>query len=145
MALLDHPNPRAIGRGFGRRIGVPGLGVLAAGLVAAAALLPVAQTSNATATGHAIRALESRRADIQASIRATQSEVATLGALDRVDREARERLGMAPADRFMYVTVPRPAPVAGMPARYLNEEAPAAATPAAMPWWKAALNRLPLP
>ena len=146
MTLLDRTTAHPLSRGLGRRLSIPGLGVLAAGFVAAAALLPVAQSSNATATGHQIRLLEAQRADLQARIYTTQAEVATLGATDRVERAARERLGMVPADRWLYVTVNQPAPVAGVPARYLNneEEQDEQAT-ATRPWWKAIVAKLPVP
>ena len=142
MAVLGR-TPHPLGRAAGRRLGIPGLTILAAGFVAAAALLPVAQSSNATATGHEIRMLEARRADLNASIHQLQSEVATLGAIERVERRAREQLGMVPAERWLYVGVPQPAPVTGMPTRYLNEEGEPATAPAGQPWWKALLDKLP--
>ena len=145
MAVLGRSPSHPLGRAPGRRLGIPGFSILAAGFVAAAALLPVAQSSSATTTGHEIRMLEARRADLNASIHQTQSEVATLGAIERVERRAREHLGMVPADRWMYVSVGQPAPVAGVPARYLNEEEPVTATTAGRPWWQAMLHKLPLP
>lgn len=141
MAVLDQPRPRLVGQ----RVGVPGLVVLAAGLVAAAALLPVVQTSSTTATGAEIRRLEVERSDLQARINAKQAEVAELGSIERIDREARERLGMVPATRLMYITVAQPPPETGMPARYLNPEEPQAAQTKPAPWWRAALNGLRFP
>src|SRR5437667_324639 len=44
MAVLQRPTPGAIAR----RVGIPGLGIIAAGFVAAAALLPVAQSPAAS-------------------------------------------------------------------------------------------------
>ena len=143
MAVLGR-TPQPLSRAAGRRLGIPGVSILAAGLVAAAALLPVAQSSNATATGHEIRLLEMRRADLQARINLAQSELAALAAVDRVERRARE-LGMAPADRWLYVTMTQPAPVTGMPARYLDETVQAAPVARAQPWWRTLLSRLPLP
>ena len=144
MAVLERMTSQSLTRGIGRKAGLPGLGVLAAGFVAAAALLPVAQSSNATATGHEIRMLERQRADLEARIHTTQADVAALGAVERVEREARGRLGMVPADRWLYVTAAQPAPVGGIPARYLNDE-PAATAGAARPWWKVVLGKLPVP
>jgi hypothetical protein len=141
MAVLQRPTPGAIAR----RVGIPGLGIIAAGFVAAAALLPVAQSSTATATGNTIRRLEAQRADLQASIYAGQSEVATLGATERIDREARERLGMVPATSWLYVTVDDAPPTAGVPARFLEKEVPTAPPATHQSWWKAALSKLPLP
>ena len=143
MAVLDRTT-RPLSRVTGRRFGIPAAGILAAGFVAAAALLPVAQSSNATATGNQIRTLEMKRADLEARINLAQSEVAELAAVERVDRRARE-LGMAPAERVLYVNVSEAAPAAGMPARYLNDEGPATESASAAPWWKALARRLPRP
>lgn len=141
MTLLDRPSTRPLDR----RIGIPGVAILAAGFVAAAALLPVAQTSITTETGAEIRRLEVQRGDIQARINATQADVATLASVDRVDREARERLGMVPAGRSIYVTVTQPAPVSGVPSRFLNDEEAAAPVATVAPWWKTVLSKLPKP
>ncbi len=141
MALLDRPSTPSLDR----RIGIPGVTILAAGFVAAAALLPVVQTSITTETGAEIRQLEVQRADIQARINATQAEVATLASIDRIDREARGRLGMAPAGRSIYVTVTQPAPPSGVPARFLNQEEVVAPAATAAPWWKSVLSKLPKP
>ena len=143
MAVLDNSRPQALARGLGRRVGVPGFGIVAAGFVAAAALLPVAQSSNAVATGYEIRLLEARRADLQASIHTTQAEVAALGSLERIDREARERLGMTPAERFMYVSVERAPATAAAPARFLQPDAPPPARPAR--GIRSVLSKLSLP
>lgn len=143
MALLRQGTSQEIARGFGRRVGIPGLGIVAATLVAAAALLPVAQSSSATSTGHQIRDLETRRADLTAAIYVSQSDLATLGSIDRIEREARGRLGMIPAERWMYVTASAPPPVALMPARYLNtDEVPLPQVSDAAPWWRAALTQI---
>jgi hypothetical protein len=145
MAVVDSSRPQSLARGLGRRVGVPGFGILAAGFVAAAALLPVAQSSNATTTGHEIRQLEARRADLQASIYTTQAEIAALGSLERVDREARERLGMIPAERIMYVPASRPPPVAAAPARFLHQQEEPPPAHSSRPWWRAALSKFSLP
>jgi len=143
MAVLGR-TPHPLSRAAGRKLGIPGLSILAAGLVAAAALLPVAQASRVTTTGHDIRALETRKADLNSSIYVTQAEVARLAAAERVERRARE-LGMVPANAALYATLDRPAPPSGMPARYLNEEVDPAPIAAKPPWWKAPLSRLPVP
>lgn len=145
MAVLGRSPSQPLGHAAGRRLGIPGFTILAAGFVAAAALLPVAQSSNATSTGREIRLLDARRADLNARIYQAQSEIAQLGAIEGVERRAREELGMVPADRWMYVSVAQPAPVAGMPARFLNEEETPSAVHRPLTWWRAALDRLPLP
>jgi hypothetical protein len=95
--------------------------MLAAGaLVAAAALLPVAQSSNTTTTGYELHRLETRKADLQAAIYNAQTDIAELGSLARVEREARGRLSMVPAERTTLVQVGEPAPeVRQVPARFL--------------------------
>jgi hypothetical protein len=142
MAVLGR-TPHPLSRAAGRRLGIPGLSILAAGLVAAAAALPVAQSSDATATGNQIRRLETQKADLQARIHLTQAEIAQRAAIERVEQRARE-LGMVPADRIMYVQVSQPPPRAGMPARYLNEEE-SSTVARTSPWWKALLSKLPVP
>lgn len=143
MALLGQSSSQEIARGFGRRVGIPGLSIVAATLVAAAALLPVAQSSSATSIGHQIRDLEARRADLNAGIYASQSEVASLGSIDRIEREARGRLGMVPAERWMYVTASAPPPAALIPARYLNAaEVPLPQVADPPTWWRAALTQI---
>jgi hypothetical protein len=143
MAVLGR-SPHPLGRAAGRKFGIPGLSILAAGLVAAAALLPVVQASRVTSTGHDIRTLETRKADLSASIHLAEADVARLAAGDRVEQRARE-LGMVPADHRIYVAVDQPSPESGMPARYLNEEVPPAPVTSARPWWKSLLSRLPIP
>ena len=143
MAVLGR-TPHPLSRAAERRLGLPGLSVVAAGLVAAAALLPVAQTSRVTTTGHDIRMLETRKTDLNASIHLAQADVARLAATERIEQRAQE-LGMVPAERRLYVNLAQPVPEASMPARYLNEEAVAVSTPPARPWWRALLSRLPLP
>jgi hypothetical protein len=97
-----------------------------------------------TTTGHDIRALEMRKADLNAAIHLAQADVARLGAAERIEQRARE-MGMVPAERRVYVTIEQPLPATGMPARYLNEEVASASTTTVRPWWKSLLSRLPMP
>jgi hypothetical protein len=142
MALLGR-TPHPVSRAAGRRLGIPAFSILAAGFVAAAALLPVAQSSDATSTGSEIRRLETRKADLLADIHLTQMEVAELAAIERVEQRARA-LGLAPTERVLYVRTAQPPPPAGMPSRYLNEEEPAAGV-AARPWWKSLVETFASP
>ena len=112
------------------RVSLRGVAVLAlAGvMVAGAALLPVVQSSKATTTGYEIRRLEGQKADLQAALYNAQTDIAELGSLARIDREARERLGMVPPSRTIVVNVAEPAPAERqVPARYLPS--PPEATP----------------
>ncbi|HTE83994.1 MAG TPA: hypothetical protein VK821_04625 [Dehalococcoidia bacterium] len=91
-------------------------------LVVLAILLPVMQSSDETAQGYRINNLQHQRTDLQAQIYKTQSQIAQLGALTRIDGEARNRLGMVPVthetDIAVSVLMPaiRPLPNAYMPA-----------------------------
>lgn len=143
MAVLGR-TPHPVSRTSGRRLGIPAVTILAAGFVAAAALLPVAQSSDATSTGSDIRRLEVQKADLQARIHLAQTEIAEQAAIDRVEQRARD-MGLVPAERFMYVRVSAPPPAAGMPSRYLNEEEPVSPATEGQSWWKALLSRLPRP
>lgn len=77
-------------------------------LVAFAILLPVVQSSDEAAQGYRIRALEQQKSDLDAQIYAGQAKIAQLGALARIDNEARNRLGMVPASDVVAVTVDVP-------------------------------------
>ena len=123
MAVFDTTGQQARSRGMpGLRAPSAGM-VAAAALVAGAALLPVVQSSSATTAGYEIRRLERQRADLQAAIYNAQTEIAELGSLDRIDREARGRLGMVPAQQVVVVRVAEPAPSGWhVPARFLPPE-----------------------
>jgi hypothetical protein len=143
MAVLGR-TPHPVSRASGRRLGIPAATILAAGFVAAAALLPVAQSSDATSTGNEIRRLEVQKSDLQARIHLAQTDVAEQAAIERVEQRSRE-LGLVPAERVMYVRVSEPPPAAGMPSRYLNEEEPVTPATEGRPWWKTLLSKLPNP
>ncbi len=124
MVALNTPRA-GVATGTRRRfVRLPGPGAIAVTtLVAAAALLPVVQNSNATTTGYDIREMERRKSDLQAAMYNAQMDIARLGSLQRIDQEARARLGMVPADRTFVVSVREPAPQQRqIPARYLPVE-----------------------
>lgn len=133
MAAFDNLRTHAGGnRTAESRVSLRGVAVLAlAGvMVAGAALLPVVQSSKATTTGYEIRRLEAQKADLQAALYNAQTDIAGLGSLARIDREARERLGMVAPSRSVVVQVAEPAPAERqVPARYLPP--PLEATPPA--------------
>lgn len=143
MAVLGR-SPHPVTRTAGRRLGIPAVSILAAGFVAAAALLPVAQSSDATSTGTEIRRLETHKADLLAQIHLTQTDIAEHAAIERIEQRARD-LGLVPAERVMYVRVADPAPFTGMPARYLNEEEERASATPRGPWWQTLISKLPRP
>ncbi|MER3420008.1 MAG: hypothetical protein C4290_05565 [Chloroflexota bacterium] len=146
MVAVDSTRPRAEARPQvqSQPTRLPRSGALmAAALVATAALLPVVQSSNLTTTGYEIRALEQRRSDLQAAIYNAQVDIAYLGSLERIEREARSRLGMVPAERTVSVQVNvSPPPPRRIPARYLPEPPP---TPTRRTgFWERLPARLPL-
>lgn len=110
---------------------------------AMAGLVPVVQTSHATATGYTVRQLERERQEWQARIYQRESDIAGLTALDRIDREAR-RLGLEPAQATLYLEVPIPAPEqAHIPSRFVPR--PPNRAEVTEPGWQRLLNRLSLP
>jgi hypothetical protein len=144
MSLLDHPLHAAAGlsaRGIGRGLMLTGTLVL----VSFAILLPVVQSSDETAQGYRIRELEQQKIDLEAQIYQTQSQIARLGALSRVDGEARTRLGMVPVQREVTISVPVPMPRANaLPASYLPPT-PAPAPELHQTLWQRLQHLLSLP
>jgi cell division protein FtsL len=89
-------------------------------LVALAILLPVMQSSDEATQGYRIHALQQQQLDLEAEIYNTQSQIAELGSESRIQTQARDRLGMIPADRIINVSVDVPAPVThDLPNQYL--------------------------
>src|SRR5262245_26088339 len=74
-------------------------------LAAAIAVLQVFQSSGIANTGQQMHRLEAERADTSARVKNLEAEVAALSSLDRIDRAARERLGMMPARTITYIDV----------------------------------------
>lgn len=129
MSLLDHPFLAPAGAATG---GLKRALALSATLVlvAFAILLPVMQSSDEAAQGYRIRALQQRQEDLEAQIYSAQSDIAQLGALSRIDGEARNRLGMVPVINGVNVSVGVPIPeVHSIPNGYLPHSAPPMALP----------------
>jgi cell division protein FtsB len=79
-------------------------------VAAAIALLQVVQSSSFANTGQQMQVLETQKLDSTARVHQLEAEVAALSSLDRIERNARDRLGMIPARNIMYVQVAVPAP-----------------------------------
>jgi len=144
VAVLNHPIIRPLpGAAISRlRPGVVIAAALAA--VALAAMIQVVQSSDATTRGYQVQQLERRRLELEARVHEKEAEVAFLSSLDRVEREARTRLGMVPAEQRLYMQMSEPVPREQLlPTRFLP---PAEAAPAGggRPWWRRLLDRLPL-
>jgi cell division protein FtsL len=105
-------------------------------------LWQVIQISDATTSGININRLEEKRLNLQASVHELEAEVAALTSLDRVEREARERLGMVPAQGQLHLEVNVPAPEQQLiPRRFLDPET--LSPEPAEPWWEPLLRLLP--
>src|SRR5436853_2795757 len=79
-------------------------------VAAAIAVLQVFQTSSFANTGQAMQNLEAQKVDTTAQIHQLESEIAALSPLDRIERNARDRLGIVPARDISYIQVAIPAP-----------------------------------
>ncbi len=113
----------------------PGLAI-----IAAAAVLPVLQSSDATATGAQLTQLEHARAARQAEVRVLASQVGELASLTRVDQVARARLHLTPAQPTTVLSVAEPPPVRLVPERFLPRQAPE--TPPERSLWQRMLDLL---
>lgn len=103
---------------------LPVILIVAALVVGFAALLPLVQSSGATSTAGDVRRLERERQDWQARLHELEVDVATLGSLARIEREARSRLGMTRPRQTHYITVDAPPPEERkLPSRFLPSSA----------------------
>ena len=150
MSTRAHAQPaptareRAAPRSEGRQPGLPSLVTICLVVIGLAGLLPLMLSSRATSTSTEIRQLERVRNDWQARSQELEAEIAFLGSLDRIEKEARERLGMVPPTETIYVTVDEPAPEKQlMPLRFLpaDKEQPRGDDS----WWESILDMLPIP
>jgi cell division protein FtsL len=124
---------------------MPAVLTIALVAVGLAGLLPLLQSSQTTTTGYNIRQLERQRNDWQARIHELEAEIASLAALDRIEREARERLNMQPPEDTLYLTVdvarPESQPV---PDRFLPPKKQETVKED-QSWWQSLLDLLPFP
>src|SRR5262245_53353468 len=110
-------------------------------LATAIAVFQVFQSSGIANTGEHMHQLETERADSSARVKNLEAEVAALSSLDRIDRAARDRLGMVPARNISYVNVAVPAPSGPLLPR------PVAAKPTpevSRPFWERVLKAMPV-
>jgi hypothetical protein len=102
----------------------------------------VAQSSGFAHTGQSMQRLEQQKADLQAEVHEFEAEVAALSSLERVERAARERLGLVPAATTDYIDVGVPAPDGVLLPRPLITTAPAEPHDS-ISWWQALVQALP--
>jgi len=123
---------------------MPAVLTIALAAIAVAAVLPLLQSSQATTTEGNVRQLERARDDWQARTQELEAEIATLGSLDHIEKEARERLGMVPPTDTIYLIVDVPSsPEQFVPLRFLPPKQKKAEK--AQSWWDSLLDQLPLP
>jgi cell division protein FtsL len=142
MAIADErPAPRT----RGRPLSMPVVLTIALVAVGLAGLLPLLQSSQTTTTGYNIRQLERQRNDWEARTHELEAEIASLAALDRIEEEARQRLGMEAPERTVYLTVDVASPESQpIPDRFLPPEKQANAKED-QSWWQSLLDLLPFP
>jgi len=132
-------------RARGRPLGMPAVLTIAIVAVGLAALLPLLQNSRAINTGHDIRQLERQRNDWEARSHELEAEIASLVALDRIEKEARERLHMEAPERTVYLTVDVASPASQpVPDRFLPP-AKQESVKENQSWWQSILDLLPFP
>lgn len=112
-------------------------------LATAIALLQVIQSSGQATAGQRLQKLERERVVLAAQNHELEAEVAALSSLDRVERAARERLGMVPASRVDHLKVSVEPPAGPLLPRPLLQPAQESAAPE--PWWRSLLRALPWP
>ena len=146
MSAIDRPAARPSPAATAHRLSdLRGVLLLVFAALALLGLLQVSQIGDATSTGYNIRRLERERQDWDAQVRQLEAEVASLTSLDRVEREARNRLGLVPARARIYLDVAVPPPDQQLvPRRYLSPEGSASpGEDAGGSWWQSVLKLLP--
>jgi len=137
----ERPAPRAKGRPFS----MPLVLTIALVTIGLAGLLPLLQSSQTTTTGHNIGELERQRNDWEARTHELEAEIASLAALDRIEEEAHQRLGMEAPERTLYLTVDVASPESQpIPDRFLPPKKQESAE-ADQSWWQSLLGLLPFP
>ena len=105
------------------------------------ALLQVVQSSSFTNTGQKLQQLQDHKTQVTAQNHQLEAEIAALSSLDRVERAARDRLGMVAPINKEYISVLVQAPAGPLLPRPLLE--PVLSTKAQSDsWWQAMLERL---
>lgn len=141
MAVLDHPFPAL--RTTPRLRLAPVL-IVAALAIITVALLRVVQTSDVATTNFHIQQLEQERLEMRTRVGQVEAQIAALSSLSRIEREARERLGLEPpaAQRTVAVNVPWPAAEQQLPTRFAPDE-DVAVDEQGSAWWRDLLHLLP--
>lgn len=142
MSALDRLIPGSVARPLSQPLNLRPLLIGVVCVIGMAGLFQVMQTGDATTTGYSVRGLEQQRLTLQAQVHDLEAEVAALTSIERVEREARGRMGMTPPEQVMMLEVEAKPPTHQLvPERYLTEvEEP---TPDGGSWREALLRLLP--
>ncbi|HEX2174000.1 MAG TPA: hypothetical protein VHL09_16320, partial [Dehalococcoidia bacterium] len=89
-----------------------------AALVVLMSLFPLIQALALTTNGYRVQRLRAQRSDLEQVTFLLEADVARLQSLNRVEREARERLKMVPATEVRFLRTPQ-APAQIRDARHL--------------------------
>lgn len=122
MATAPKAQSRSTG-GLLRADNLPVVLTIAAMVVGIAALLPLVQSSASTSTAGDIRRLEEERIAWRTQLQELEVEIAQMGSLEWIERQARLRLKMRPPEETVYIHVDSPPPEPRkIPSRFLPEE-----------------------
>ncbi|MPZ22405.1 MAG: hypothetical protein GEU28_02440 [Dehalococcoidia bacterium] len=141
MVAIPRSAPAALPRTW--HLPVSGRTIVVLGLVGLAmlGLLRVVQSSYTTSTGFTVTELEQQRTALHAEVNNLENDVTVHASLNRVEAEARGRLGMVEPTQRIFVTVDEAAPpLDRLPARY--QPAIAKEDAGDLPWWQKALSAL---
>lgn len=148
MALVQRPfGWRPLG-GAQRRLGASVKltpVVLVIGFMAAvAALVQLVQTSDAATSNFAIQRLEKEKLELETRVSELEAQIGALASLPRVEREARNRLGLVPPveQRSLSVNVALPEEELGLPSRFAPKVEPEAPD-SGESWWHDLIDLLP--
>jgi len=101
--------PRATPRS--RRLSTVAIAILVALALAGLSVLYLIQTSEVVSLGYQLTRLQNQHDAVELENSRLRYQIATYQALDRIERMARDELGMAPVRHVEYLDVARPAPL----------------------------------
>lgn len=146
MASAPKADSAARAGGLLRPENLPVVLIVAAMIVGVAALLPLVQSSESTSTAGDIRALERERTKWQIQLQELEVEIARMGSLDWIEKQAQFRFKMGLPENTVYVPVdaapPEPRKI---PSRYLPEERPAEEPEDTSSTWEDLTGWIPFP
>lgn len=144
MSVARRPARQERVRGFSGAFTLPLLIVLALLVMGSAGLWTLAQASDVTERGYRLREMEQARSEWQAKVQRLEIETASLASLERLQREAKQRLAMGPPQNTIYLAVSSQGiDSPHVPARFLLDLP--IERPPQRSWWQVLRRLLPLP